>query len=149
MPHAIVEFLAEHSNAACVLLVHPDVRVIQQRAREVAAALGVQLLSVGRELSSVLLNEPPQAHPRMARTWLHDATTRQAPGPVVLTDIDLLFEPVWVLDPLALFRSASRSARLIVAWPGTYTQDVLAYAVPEHSAYRTWARPNVPISDLL
>jgi hypothetical protein len=65
-----------------------------------------------------------------------------------MTDIDLLFEPTWALDPLALLRSASRSARLIVAWPGTYAHDTLAYAVPEHSAYRTWRRPGVHIMNL-
>jgi len=148
MPYDIVESLVAHPDDACVLLVHPDVRVIQRYAQEVAAALGVQPVSVGKELSGLLLNEPPQARARLARSWLLNTATRQAPGPLVLTDVDLLFEPAWALDPLALFRSASRSARLIVAWPGNHAQDVLAYAVPEHSAYRTWHHPGVHIINL-
>ena len=50
MPHAVVEFLAEHPDAACVLLVHPDVRVIQRHAQDLAAALGVQPVSVGKRV---------------------------------------------------------------------------------------------------
>lgn len=149
MPYDIVEFLAAHSDTTCVLLVHPDVRVIQQHALEVAASLGVQPLSLGKELSGVLLNEPLQARPRLARTWLFDTVGLRAHDHLVLTDIDLLFEPAWALDPLTLFRSASRSVRLIVAWPGTHTQSVLAYAIPEHNAHRTWLRPGVSIIDLL
>ena len=148
MPHAVVEFLAEHPDAACVLLVHSDVQVIQRNAQDLAAALGAQPVSVGKELSGALLGEPAQARPRLARAWLLNTTTRLAPGPVLLTDIDLLFEPAWALDPLALLRSASRSARLVVVWPGTREQDTLAYAVPEHSAYRTWHRPDVQIINL-
>ncbi|MCX6028262.1 MAG: BREX-3 system P-loop-containing protein BrxF [Chloroflexi bacterium] len=148
MPHAVVEFLAEHPDAACVLLVHPHVRVIQRVAQDLAAALGVQPLSVGKELSGALLGEPAQARPRLARAWLLATVSRLAPGPILLTDIDLLFEPAWALDPVALFRSASHSARLIVAWPGAYEQGTLAYAVPEHSAYRPWHRPDVQILDL-
>ena len=101
MPHAVVEFLAEHPDAACVLLVHPDVQVIQRNAEDLAAALGAQPVSVGKELSGALLGEPSQARPRLARAWLLSTATRQAPGPIVLTDIDLLFEPAWALDPLA------------------------------------------------
>jgi hypothetical protein len=103
---------------------------------------------VGKELSGALLGEPSQARPRLARAWLLDTATCLAPGPVLLTDIDLLFESAWALDPVALLRSASRSALLIVAWPGAYEQDTLAYAVPEHSAYRTWHRPDVHIIGL-
>ena len=148
MPHAAVEFLAEHPDAACVLLVHPDVRVIQTNAQDLAAALDVQPISVGKVLSGALLGEPAQARPRLARAWLLDPAIRLEPGPVLLIDIDLLFEPAWALDPLAMLRAASRSARLIVAWPGTYELDILAYAVPEHSAYRTWHHPDVQIINL-
>jgi len=42
-------------------------------------------------------------------------------------------------------RDVSRVARMVVAWPGSYLDDVLAYAVPDHSHYRTWRKPEVPI----
>ena len=49
------------------------------------------------------------------------------------------------LNPLGLLRHASRVTQLVVTWPGSYLGDVLAYAVPDHSYYRTWRKPEVPI----
>jgi len=60
-------------------------------------------------------------------------------------EIDVLFEPTLKLDPLGLLRQFSRVTKLIVTWPGTYINDVLAYAVPEHSHYRTWRQPGIPV----
>jgi hypothetical protein len=68
-----------------------------------------------------------------------------ASGPVLCTETDLLFEPTLKLNPLSLLRDASRVTRLVVSWPGIYQSDVLAYAAPEHSHYRTWRKPEVPI----
>ncbi len=148
MPYDISELLVAHLDQECTLFVHRDVRVLQQAAQLAAEALRVQPLSAGRELSSLLLGEPVQARPRSARAWLLDSVARRAPGPAVLSDIDLLFEPAWALDPLALFRSAARSTRLVVAWPGTHLGGVLAYAAPDHGAYRTWPRPGVGVVTL-
>ncbi|MCP4537842.1 MAG: BREX-3 system P-loop-containing protein BrxF [Chloroflexi bacterium] len=74
--------------------------------------------------------------------------SEMAPGPVLCTETDLLFEPTLKLDPLRLMRDASKVIRLVVAWSGSYTEDVLAYAVPKHGHYRTWRNPGVSISVL-
>ena len=78
------------------------------------------------------------------KTHLRDIS----PGPVLCTNIDLLFEPTLKLDPLRLMRDVSRVTRLVVAWPGSYVDNVLAYAVPDHSHYRTWRKPEVLIKVL-
>jgi hypothetical protein len=49
---------------------------------------------------------------------------------------------------LKLLRDASRATRIVVTWPGSYADNILAYAVPEHSHYRTWRRPGVAITCL-
>jgi len=64
-------------------------------------------------------------------------------GPLLVTQIDLLFEPSLRLDPLTLLRGLSRQRPLLVAWPGSFQNGVLAYAVPEHSHYRIWPRPDL------
>lgn len=66
-----------------------------------------------------------------------------SPDPVLCTNIDLLFEPTLKLDPLRLMRDVSRVTRLVVTWPGSYVDSVLAYAVPDHSHYRIWRKPEV------
>ena len=105
-------------------------------------------LSIGRQLSEALLSELPERRSRTARRWITDFLGERSPGPVLCTRIDLLFEPTLNLDPLALLRRASRTTRLVVMWPGSYENDVLAYAVPEHSHYRTWRQPDVEIARL-
>jgi hypothetical protein len=49
---------------------------------------------------------------------------------------------------LNLLRDASRATRIVVAWPGSYSDDTLAYALPEHGHYRTWRRPDAQIARL-
>jgi hypothetical protein len=71
-----------------------------------------------------------------------------SPGPVLCTEIDLLFEPSLELDPLPLLVDISRATRLVIAWPGSYVGGVLAYAAPEHAHYRTWRQPPAHIVHL-
>jgi len=96
----------------------------------------------------VLLSETPQRRSRAARQWMKTHLREMSPDPILCTNIDLLFGLTLELDPLRLMRDASRVARLVVAWPGSYVNDVLAYAVPDHSHYRTWRKPEVLIKVL-
>jgi hypothetical protein len=66
-----------------------------------------------------------------------------APGPLLCTGIDLLFEPSLKLNPLHIFLDASRTTSLVIAWPGTCEEGKLTYAVPSHAHNRTW-----PTADL-
>lgn len=132
-------------TSACLLLVHPDIRRLDAAVAELAAETGWPLLSVGRLLSETLLQEPMRLRPRAARLGLADLLEVHAPGTVVCTEIDLLFEPSLELDPLAAFRGASRTTRLVVAWPGSYSGGVLSYAVPEHAHFKTWRNPDAAI----
>ena len=65
------------------------------------------------------------------------------PGPVLCTDIDLLFDPSLKLNPLQLFLSCSKQTTLVIAWPGSYLDNTVAYAVPEHAHFRTWKQPDL------
>ena len=103
-------------------------------------------LSVGQELSTALLSEMPKHRPRTAARWVRARLGEMAPGPALCTEIALLFEPTLRLDPLRLMRDTSKRTRLIVIWPGSYVDGVLAYAVPEHSHYRTWRKPGPEVN---
>ena len=145
MHPAVAEALYTHPDCPCLLLVHPAIGMLQKTANNLVLERGWQRLSVGRELSARMLSEPLPSHSRIARSWLGKAVVPTSSGRLVVTDIDLLFQPSWKLDPLELFRSVSRTSRLVVAWPGTYQANTLAYAVPEHSDYRTWSDPRVEL----
>ena len=143
MHNAVTDFLCTFH--ACLLLVHPEVRRLEDAANELLSVYGWPGLSVGRELGAVLLSEPPARRSRTARRWIETRLGQMAPGPVLCTEIDLLFEPMLKLNPLGLLRHASRVTQLVVTWPGSYLGYVLAYAAPGHGHYRTWRKPEVPI----
>ncbi|MBI4321181.1 MAG: BREX-3 system P-loop-containing protein BrxF [Chloroflexi bacterium] len=136
---------AELAAYQCILMVHTDVRRLREQVREIARVYNWPFLSVGRELSDALLDEPPSRRPQAADQFLKSTITASAPGPLVCGETDIWFEPSLELDPLALLRHASRITRLLVAWPGSYTNDALAYAVPKHSHYRVWKDPQAKV----
>ena len=144
MRDTITAFLST-SPHTCLLLVHPEVRRLEDEAQELVAAYGWPCLAVGRELSARLLSEPQVQRSRTAHQWLRDRLSQMAPGPVLCTEIDLLFDPTLRLAPLKLLRDISRYTQLVVAWPGSCANGVLVYAVPEHAHYRTWRQPDVSI----
>jgi hypothetical protein len=94
-------------------------------------------------LSEGLLSAAPQQYPRQAAQLLSERVKNHAPGPLLCTDIDLLFEPALSLRPLWLLRQMSRKTSLIVTWPGTFRDNVLAYAVPEHAHHNIWTSPDL------
>ena len=142
---AMADFLAHPSYHPCLLLVHPDIRRLMDASDELASVHGWPRLRVGRELSAALLAVPPADRPRAAQRWMEEQVSQMAPGPVLCTEIDLLFEPTLQLDPLRLLLDISRATPLVVAWPGSHEDGVLAYAVPEHKHYRVWHKPQVHV----
>ena len=129
----------------CVLLVHPTISRLQAAVAEIQPHYDWPFLPVGEHLSAALMVVPPNRRGRVARDWLQAEIEHFRPGLLVCTEIDLLFEPTLELDPLALFRQVSRKTKLIVLWPGTYENNTLAYAVPEHAHYKVWRKSEVEI----
>ena len=146
MHNAIADFLC--TSNTCLLLVHPEVCRLEDAANELLLVYEWPRLSVGRELSPVLVAEIPQRRSRATRQWMKTHLREMFPGPVLCAEIDLLFDPTLKLDPLRLMRDAGRVTRLVITWPGSYVDNVLAYAVPGHSHYRTWRKPEVFIKAL-
>ncbi len=142
---AIAEFVAAVAYQPCLLLVHPDVAVLERTTTAIAVEHGWSRLSIGRNLSGALLAEPPRRRGRAVQGYLTERLAAAGPGPLLLADLDLLFEPGLELEPPTLLRRLSRTARLAVAWPGSYAGSVLSYAVPAHAHYRSWRRPELPV----
>lgn len=127
----------------CLVLVHPEIHVLE-KAQAVIERLQIPVIFIGKELSTLLLDTQRSDQSRVIARWFDVRFTTtasgQMPGDQLLacSQIDLLFEPCFQLDPLALFKKASRNNKLLVLWPGDVTQNTLSYAVPEHRHYRTW-----------
>ena len=144
----ITQFLSSHDVNPCLLLVSPSIEYLTAVTRELERQYAWPRISLGKSLSATLLNVLPPLRSRQAERWLQDRLRDHASGPVLCTEIDLLFEPTLNLDPLMLFRRGGRVTPLVITWPGTYKDNVLAYAVPEHSHFRTWCNPDAQIVPL-
>jgi hypothetical protein len=140
---SINAFLA-YPTRSCLLLVSPDTAHLASVVGKLA-----DVLAVGKTLSAALLHEAPAKWATTAERWLDQAVRQSAPGPLLVSGIDVLFDPSMRLNPLRLFCQVGRHTPLIVAWPGTYVQDVLAYAIPDHAHYRIWKHPDVIIKEIL
>lgn len=121
----------------CLLLVHPHIHVLERTAQEIQG-LGVAHLDIGKDLSQSLMSVSMHERSRFTQNWLLDILSTPQNEPVLCIHPDLLFHPSLKIDPLALFRQASRIKRLIVLWPGEYLENNLSYAIPEHHHYRSW-----------
>ena len=143
----VVEDLLDHVDRAlamrpyfpCVLLVHTDVRRLESEGEQLALRAGWSQLAVSRTLTEVLIDAPVGRHSILASVALDGTLAQHRPGPILCTDLTLLFEPLLALDPLALLRRWSRSVPVVACWPGVWTGTDLTYAVPEHAHYRLWS----------
>lgn len=126
-----------------VLLVNPALSRLTDISKTLQETGLWREYPVGKGLSSALIAGGTARLHRRIQTELHRQIGETEGGNLLLTGIDLLFEPAFELDPLALFRHLGRSRPLTVCWPGDFQADVLSYAVPEHAHYRTWSRPDL------
>ncbi|MBU1661067.1 MAG: BREX-3 system P-loop-containing protein BrxF [Chloroflexi bacterium] len=146
MQQSIQDFLTQNQRDL-IILVHPVVQNLEDAYNSLTATNQWQSISIGKSLSADMISGKVSG-PSAVQTWLVEQVRGMNPSPVLLHGIDLLFEPSFKLNPLAIFKQASRFTPLIVFWPGTFTNQVLAYAVPEHHHYRTWRKPEASIMNL-
>jgi hypothetical protein len=143
MHSAIDNLLSNPPYYPCLLLVDRQPAALYARATLLQKQYGWPLLSVGEKLTPALLPLLPRERERAVQRFLAEEMRTVPPGLLLCTQIDLLFEPSLQLNPFLLLRGLSRQRPLIVTWPGSYSNGVLAYAVPEHSHYRIWPRPDL------
>jgi hypothetical protein len=147
MPKTNTDFFIEFQKPL-VLIVHPDIFTLDEAKKELQTKFNWTVLSIGQVLSRDMITGQVSGAAGV-QAWLSDQVRGTASGPILVSDIDLLFEPSFKLDPLIIFQRASRFTKLIVLWPGMYSKDiVLSYAVPEHRHYRTWRNPDAEVFPL-
>lgn len=134
-PDNITAFLQQPFD--CLLVVHPDIRVLEKISVEIQGS-GMARLNLSKELSPSLIPVLAKERGRFSQRWLVDVLAAFPDGPVLCACPDLLFEPSLEIDPLALFRQAARVRPLVVPWPGEYSANTLSYAIPEHHHFRSW-----------
>jgi len=131
-----------------VLVVGPVASGKTPLLKELCRRQDIPYLNVNLALSQRLLDLTTKERPLRVRRLLADVIDEQPGDIIALDNIELLFDPALHQDPLVCLQGLSRNKTLVVAWGGTYADDVLTYAEPGHPEYRCYDRPDVAIVSL-
>lgn len=105
--------------------------------RDVAKDLGSEILNVNLMLSAELLElTAKQRALRMPGILAQILDNRHLP--VVLDNIEILFDKDLKQDPLRLLQGVSRNRSVVASWNGTLSKGKLIYAETGHPEYRCY-----------
>jgi len=135
---ALNRFLEQRSYYPCCLLVSRDVAVLARAAIETQRLFAWPMVSIDDVVCEPLLSLSVTARGGQVNGLIDKALQAYEPGPLLVIDTNVLFEPSLQLDPLLLFQRSSRLLPLVVTWAGSFELGRLSYAVPEHAHYRLW-----------
>lgn len=115
--------------------------------RDVAEEFGRSVINVNLALSSELL-ELTTKQRSLRLPGILDQIADQAQGPVVLDNLEILFDKDLKQDPLRLLQAISRNRSVIASWNGTSTGGRLGYAEMGHPEYRSYYPVDVLIVNM-
>jgi hypothetical protein len=142
--HEPLEQLVQEAGARhnrLVLVVNPDRAGRNQIIDELAAGQGSGVFNVGLEFARILAVANKRQRQLQAATILREiTTTNRGEKPLVLNNLEILFDRALRLDPLDILRRLAHGQTVVAAWPGALRDGRLIYAAaghPEHQDYPT------------
>ena len=136
-------------NSKLILLVGPSGSGKTQLLRQLGATLNIEPLNVGLELGRRLAATPNNKRGFSAGELLREiADKERTEDPLLLDNIELLFEPGLQINPLDLVRRLAHSKRVVAVWPGELRGDRLVYADMSHPEHRDYSRDGVVVLEI-
>jgi hypothetical protein len=111
--------------------------------RRVAQKDDAVLLNLSLELARLLLELPTEQRPTEVRFLVKELVEQTGTGPLLVDNLELLFEASLRTDPLGLLKSLARHRLIIAAWPGHFLTERLKYAEPGHREHREYRRADL------
>jgi hypothetical protein len=105
--------------------------------RDVANVLSTEVINVNLALSRELL-ELTVRQRALRLPGILDQVTENRQSPVLLDNLEILFDKDLKQDPLRLLQSLSRNQTVVASWSGTYADRRLLYAEMGHPEYRSY-----------
>ena len=105
--------------------------------RDVAEEFGSSVVNVNLALSGELL-ELTAKQRSLRLPGILDQIADQAQSPVVLDNLEILFDKDLQQDPLRLLQSISRNRAVVASWNGIMNSGRLLYAETGHPEYRSY-----------
>ena len=136
-------------NSKLVLLVGANRSGKSELLRELGARLNIEPLNVGLELGRRLAATPNNKRGFSAGQLLRDiADKERADDPLLLDNLELLFEKGLRINPLDLVKRLAHSKRIVAVWPGELRGDRLIYADMGHPEHRDYSRDGVVVLEI-
>lgn len=105
--------------------------------RDVAEEFNTSVININLALSSELL-ELTAKQRALRLSGILDQIVRNSLSPVVLDNIEILFDKDLKQDPLRLLQGVSRNHTVVASWNGRYSGGRLFYAESGHPEYRSY-----------
>ena len=105
--------------------------------RDIAEELGAPVINVNLALSGELL-ELTTKQRSLRLPGILNQVADQIQSPVILDNLEILFDKDLQQDPLRLLQSISRNRTLVASWNGSINSGRLLYAEPGHLEYRSY-----------
>jgi hypothetical protein len=136
-------------NSKLVLLVGASRSGKTKLLRELGAKLNIEPLNVGMELGRRLAATPNNKREFSAGELLREiADKERTDDPLLLDNLELLFEKGLQINPLDLVKRLAHSKRVVAVWPGELRGDRLIYADMSHPEHRDYSRDGVVVLEI-
>lgn len=115
--------------------------------KELSRELGVPVLNINLSLSGELL-ELTAKQRALRLPEIFGRVTDDAANPLLLDNLEILFDDQLKQDPLRLLQNISRNRSVVASWNGCITRGKLVYAEPGHAEYRSYDIDDVMIVEM-
>ncbi len=128
---------AENQYFRLVLLVGEAGSCKTAMLRAVAATFGAAVINVNLKLAEELL-ELTSSQRTLQLPQILKQIVAESPDPVILDNIEILFDTRLMQDPLRLLQGASRNRTVLASWNGSKSSVGLQYADSGHHEFRSY-----------
>ena len=127
-----------------ILLVSPAGTGKTMALRQIQERLSVPLINVNLELSQRMLSLSERQQTLELPRLLAEVVNASGSDPVLLDNIEILFDVSLKQNPLRLLQAMSRNKTVVATWNGYINGEQVVYATPDHPEYRQY-----PVRDFL
>lgn len=136
-------------HSKLILLAGPSHCGKTKLLRQLSVKLKIKRISLGLELGRRLAATPNSKRGFSVGELLRELTNQtQAEAPLLLDNLEVLFEPSLEVNPLELLRRLAISKRVVAVWPGELRNDRLVYADMSHPEHRDYSSDGVVIFEI-
>jgi DNA polymerase III delta prime subunit len=114
---------------------------------KVADDLGISVININLALSHELLDLTARQRSLRAAAIL-DQIVDKAGSPVVLDNLEILFDTELKQNPLRLLQGISRNRSVVASWNGMVDSGRLLFAEPGHPEYRCYEQVDALIVNM-